>query len=444
MKIVDINPPSNNNFKITPDDKNWVEENFRWLKEVFGYPNKLEELVLITPKFFPLTFSLEAASIENVITDLCKLFDISRNAVKYEILTDLRDYNNIPYEIEGKPFECETELKKGAYTIFVANSLLKNRERLIYSLIYEFIRIRLTESELEFDVGGDDTPLFIYLAGIYYGFGIILAQNLLHAGRSSDGMWEIKWNYVSEMPQQVMAYSLATYSNLRGEHDPLWKNEFTGDFKKMLENALEYLRANPTDLYDELEVKSNDLFNQANDHFEKREFDEAIATLQKILFLTNDTHLKADVYNNMGYYYMLAKDYQKGISNFRKALVLGPEYGFANDNLGYALILTGELEEAVLYLDKAMKTGNNDPAYTFRNFALYHQHKGQHELAEEFFQKSFSENTPVDLLEYHYGEFLLEQGNIDKAKIFFMMSAEKKEEAGTRMLQQLEENNGKN
>jgi Tfp pilus assembly protein PilF len=206
----------------------------------------------------------------------------------------------------------------------------------------------------------------------------------------------------------------------------------------MLEDAIAYLQQHPNDLYDEMEVKANDLFNEANTYFDNNDLEHAISTLQKILFLTNDDVMKADVYNNMGYYYIRKKDYQQGISNFRKALVLGPEYGFANDNLGYALIMTGELEEGVSYLDKAMQTGNNDIAYTLRNFALYHQRKKEFDLAEEFFRKSFDQKTPVDLLEYHYGEFLLEQGDIENAKGFFLRSAEKKEEEGRAKLQELE------
>jgi Tfp pilus assembly protein PilF len=439
MKIFEINH-ANNKFNITEADRLWVDENFRWLKSVFGYPNKMEEQVLLNEKFFPGTFASETVKIEHVITDLCKLFGIPRQLVIHEILIDLRDYNNIPYQIEGKAFECETELKKGEYKIFVANSLQKHPDRLVYSLIYEFIRIRLTESDLEFDVGGDDTAMFIYLAGIYYGFGVILAQNLLHAGRSSDGLWEIKWNYGSEMPQSVMAFSLATYANLTGENDPSWKNEFKGDFRKMLEEAIIYLQQNPNDLYDEMEVKANDLFNQANDYFEKNEFDEAIATLQKILFITSDDVMKADVYNNMGYYYMRTKNYQQGISNFRKALALGPEYGFANDNLGYALIMTGELDEGASYLHKAMATANNDMAYTYRNFGLYHQRKKEYDVAEQWFQKSINEKTPVDLLEYHYAEFLLEQGDHERAKEFFRKSAGKKEAEGINKLLALGEN----
>ena len=39
-------------------------------------------------------------------------------------------------------------------------------------------------------------------------------------------------------------------------------------------------------------------------------------------------------------------------------------------------------------------------------------------------------------------EFLLEQGNVDKAKEFFLKSAEKTEEEGIRKLQELDPNSG--
>src|SRR5688572_14105346 len=105
MKIFGIDMGAQSQFRITEDDRLWVEENFRWLKDVFGYPNKMEQQVLLNPGFFPATFATEAITIDNVITDLCILFEIQRDTVRHEILTDLRDYNNIPYQIEGRPFE---------------------------------------------------------------------------------------------------------------------------------------------------------------------------------------------------------------------------------------------------------------------------------------------------------------------------------------------------
>jgi len=124
MKILGIDTGSSSHqFRITEEDRIWVEENFRWLKNVFGYPNKMEEQVLLASKFFPATFAKEAVSADNVITDLCTLFGIPRGIVKSEILTDLRDYNDIPYQIEGKentgsllPIACRS-IQSGLSTV---------------------------------------------------------------------------------------------------------------------------------------------------------------------------------------------------------------------------------------------------------------------------------------------------------------------------------------
>lgn len=437
MKIVEFGSASEKKrYPISEDDRLWVEENFRWLKEVFGYPNQAEEQVLIGPKHFPKTFSQARVSVTNVVDDLCVLFGISKHSVTVEILTDLRDYNIVPYQVAGQSFECEADLTKGRYKVFVASSLQQHPDRLIYSLIYEFIRIRLTESDLEYDVGGDDTGLFIYLAGIYYGLGILLANNLVPQGRA-DGFSEIKWNYGSEMPLPVMAFSLATYANLTGHDNPSWRKELKPEVEKLFGDAVIYLKEYPNDLYDANEVKANEFFNQANDYFENNQFEEAIQTLQKILFITNDDLMRADVHNNIGYYYLRVSDFRQAISHFRKALALGPEYGFANDNLGYSLIMIGELEEGMTYIEKAQATGNNDMAYTYRNRALYHQRKLEFELAESFFVKAFEEGTPVDLLDFHYAKLLLEQGKADKAKIFLEKSAAKGEKEGIELLNSL-------
>jgi hypothetical protein len=91
------------------------------------------------------------------------------------------------------------ETEEGKYKIQIANSLQKHPKGRIYSLVYEFIRIQLTDSKLQFDTG-DDTDLCIYLAGIYFGFGVLLSQNLKDTGRIDDGFWETKWNCISDTP----------------------------------------------------------------------------------------------------------------------------------------------------------------------------------------------------------------------------------------------------
>lgn len=417
----------NDTFRITEPDRLWVEDNFRWLVKVFGYPYRESEQILLLENYFPKTFKGDKVLIENIINDLCSLLQIREEKIFFEVANDIRDSYGTPYEIEGKPFETEFEIEDGKYKIHIANSLQKHPKRLIYSLVYEFIRIKLTDNKLQFDTG-DDTDLFIYLAGIYLDFGVLLSQNLKATGRVDDGFWETKWNYISEMPNEIMAFALATYSKLIEQDSPKWKDELPSDLRNQFEKAIKYLDDNPSELFDKNELEANELFKTADDQYLKNQFEEAIANLQKMLFLTNDDVLKADVYNNLGYYSIRIKNYEQSVSYLKKSIQIIPDYGYAYDNLGYALIQLGKLEEGKEWLDKAMETENNDFAYTYRNFALYYQAKGDTNKADDYFKKSFESITDsVDLLEYHYADFLIKNGETNKGLEFLKKAVEKGE-----------------
>ena len=429
MKLFGFNKKTKEpKFRITEPDRNWVEDNFKWLIQVYGYPTRQNEQIIISDKYFPKTFSDNDLIIQNLIEDLCNLLGFDSNKVNFEIHEDLRDVYGLPFASEGKQFEAETEiLADNSYKLHIAKSISRRPNRLIFSMIYEFIKIRLTENKLQFDTG-DDTSLFIFIAGIYFGFGVPLSLNLTDRGRVDDGFWETKWNYVSEMPNEVMAFGLATYSKLIEQDNPEWKNELPQEHRIQFEGAIAFLNASPSTVFSKAELDANDLFNQADKEYQNGDFDSAISTLQKILFLTEDEMLKADVYNNIGYYQLRNGDFEKSIQNFRKALQIDSNYGFAYDNLGYSLIQTGNLEEGRQQLEKALKTENNDNAYTYRNLALYHLAKNELEQAESNFKLAFeSETVPVDLLELHYANFLINQGDTEKGIEYLEKAVEKGE-----------------
>jgi len=347
----------------------------------------------------------------------------------------------LPFASEGKQFEAETEiLADNSYKLHIAKSISKRPNRLIFSMIYEFIKIRLIENKLQFDTG-DDTSLFIFIAGIYFGFGVPLSLNLTDRGRVDDGFWETKWNYVSEMPNEVMAFGLATYSKLIEQENPEWKNELPQELKSQFDRAIKFLNETPSAIFNKAELDANDLFHLADEEYKNGNYEEAISNLQKILFLTNDELLKADVYNYIGYYKLRSGDYEKSITNFHKALQIDPNYGFAYDNLGYSLILTGQLEEGQQQLDKALKTKNNDNAYTYRNLALYHQAKNELEQAESNFQLAFeSETVPVDLLELHYANFLIKKDEREKGMEYLKKAVEKGEPEAIKRMNEIKKN----
>lgn len=448
MKLFGFNKKAKEpKFRITEPDRVWVEDNFKWLIKVFGYPSRQSEQILITDKFFPKTFSTSDLVAQNLIEDLCNLLSLDSSKITFDLHEDLRDVYGMPFEMQGKPFEMqgkpfetETEVRENNYKIHIASSISKRPNQLIFSLIYELIKIRLTENKLQYDTG-DDTSLFIFIAGIYFGFGIPLSQNLTDRGRIDDGFWETKWNYVSEMPKEVMAFGLATHSKLIEQDSPDWKNELSQELKVLFKGAITFLDDSPSTLYSKAELDASGLFDQADKEYQNGDFESAISTLHKILFLTEDELLKSDVYNNLGYYQLRNGEYEKSISNFHKALQIDPNYGFAYDNLGYALIQTGQIEEGKKQLEKALKTDNNDNAYTHRNLALYCLARNEIEQAESNFQLAFQSKTvPVDLLELHYANFLINQGETETGMEYLEEAVEKGESEAIKRMNEIKKN----
>jgi tetratricopeptide (TPR) repeat protein len=151
--------------------------------------------------------------------------------------------------------------------------------------------------------------------------------------------------------------------------------------------------------------------------------------------------MKADVYNNLGYYNIRLKNYEESVSYFKSSIKIIPDYGYANDNLGYALIQLGKLEEGKEFLEKALKTENNDIAYNYRNYALYYQAKGELNKTEYYFKKSFEFITdPVDLLEYHYADFLIKNGDTEKGLEFLKKAVDKGEPEAIEKLNKIKKN----
>src|SRR5690606_5247190 len=173
-------------------------------------------------------------------------------------------------------------------------------------------------------------------------------------------------------PKEIMAFGLALHCKLREEDNPPWLKEISAALRTDIIQAVELLDSEPSPLVAKEELQANELFHQADRQYSDGNYDDAISSLQKVLFLTTDPILRCDVFNNIGYYMMRKGDYENSIAPFRNALEIDPNYGFANDNLAYALIQIGRLDEGWEYLQKSIQNENNDKAYSFRNMALYY------------------------------------------------------------------------
>ena len=90
-------------FQITEDDRLWVEENFNWLVGSLGLPSKNTELILYTDKYFPNIYADNELKVENIIKDLSDILQLNSIEISFEIEKDVRDFQGVPYEIEGAP-----------------------------------------------------------------------------------------------------------------------------------------------------------------------------------------------------------------------------------------------------------------------------------------------------------------------------------------------------
>ncbi len=414
-------------FFISEQDRIWVEDNFKWILESFGYPLQNLEPILFSKDFFPETFKAEKIEINNLIEDLSGLLVLDSKKISFETEEDFRDIEGLPFKTEGSNFEIVTEIANNKYKIVIAKSLLKNSKRLLYKLICEFIEIKLKESKLNFDTGYD-TDLFILIAGIYFGFGVIFSQNQIDNGSFDEGMYVTKWNFVSAMPNETMVYALAIYSKLTDNDKPNWLEKMPNELRVFFPKALEHFNSFSNDLFSESELEILSLFNNAEIEYKNKNFAAGILSLEKIMFLTKDEMVKAQVYNDIGYNQIRMNDLENSVPNFYQALKIDSNYGFALDNLAYVNIISGQLEIGKEYIEKAIKTENSDNAYSNRNFALYYFAKGEMLEAEKYFHKALDSSTnSVDFLEFHYAEFLFAQNKFDEGQIYLKKAKEKGE-----------------
>ena len=419
MKLFRKNKKStkNDSLQITESDIEWIESNIQWMIKLYGYP-KTEEKT-ISEKWFPNSFKTKNINIENLIEDFCSHFDFNKNDFIYEITEDLRDVPNVPYSIEGKLEDCYLYIDKftNKFKISLSKNIFHHPDWLISKLSCEFSKAKLIKDKITFDTG-TDTNLFLYLVSVYFGYGVIISKNLTEIGVKYDGFWETKWSYISDIPYQVIAYALATNSTLKKEQNPKWKSELPKKIIQEFELSIEYIKNSKNKLFNERVIENsftvNNLFEISDKQYKSNEINRAISTLQKIIFLTNDNILKADVYNNIGYFNLRLEKIENSIVSFEKALSFDPNFGYANDNLGFALIISNKLEEGKRYLEKAIQSENNDDAYSHRNLGIYFQRKGQFEEARTSFEKAFSYKRKVDLLNFYFGLYLIETNEIEQ------------------------------
>lgn len=414
-------------FRITQADRDWVEDNFKWIILTAGYPEKTNVQYAFVSNHFPNTFKANEFKPEDYFNDCCQLLQLEPGRIDIEYFSDIRDIPDTPYEVQGRTLDSTCINSEDGHRIFLANDVKNHPKAAIYNLTKQLLRIRMFENGWKFDTGAD-TEYFIIISSVFFRLGLVISLTLSDKGISYIGSWDRKWNTPPEIPEEVMAYSLAAFSKLIFESNPEWTEQLSQKMKDFYTAASELLEKEPIQIASSEELQAIDLINESQEFYASQEFEKAIEFAQKASFLTKDDYTKCNLYNNIGYYLMRLEKFQESIPYFKKALEINPDHAYALDNLGHAYIQLNKLEEGRAFIEKAIDTEYNDSGYSYRNLGLYYHKLNDLQTAKDYFEKAYSVSDGyVDLLDLLYGKLLIDLGQQEEGMQLINSAVEQQE-----------------
>ena len=428
-----------NNYEILKQNRDWIDFGLLELVIQFGIPDSDQPVFNFSSEYFPKTFSSSEIHVEALISDLQFHFELEKVEINYTYYTDIGSVDHIPFEQEGFQKSSYTTALNGIHTIHLAESLKSKPSQLVHRLIYELVLIYLVEINFPFA----DTPnpeTFVYLAGIYLGFGTTLLPGLSETGYSNDGFWEKNWTIVSEFPDHEMLFAMVTRIKVIMKGNLDWIHHLSKADQKIALEINDFLDSNPSIILTPEKIEACSEYSNAKFSIDQGKAEKGIELLRSAIKKTSDLRDHFFFLHNIGYQLLVAGELNQALVLIEESLEIDPLYSYALDNKGYCLIQLGKLEEGLSFVEKSMAIGDNQDGYSYRNLALYYQAKGNPTKSEECFKKALEyDEYHVDLLHYHYALFLESKGDLTGAIEHLEKSASFKEEQGIEKLKYLRE-----
>ncbi|HZX14230.1 MAG TPA: tetratricopeptide repeat protein [Thermodesulfobacteriota bacterium] len=147
-----------------------------------------------------------------------------------------------------------------------------------------------------------------------------------------------------------------------------------------------------------------ELFQKAYEYQMNGELDLAIEHYKRSI----ETYPTAEAYTFLGWTYSFQGKLQDAITECKKALEVDPDFGNPYNDIGAYLIELGKLDEAIPWLEKAIRAKRYDPRhYPHYNLGRVYLIKGMMKKALEEFQKALEA----------YPDYTLAKEAVDKIKV---------------------------
>jgi Tfp pilus assembly protein PilF len=131
--------------------------------------------------------------------------------------------------------------------------------------------------------------------------------------------------------------------------------------------------------------QARELFQEAYRAQMEGEFDLAVELYKRSLAL----HPTAEAHTFLGWTYHFQGKVEDAISECKRAIEVDPEFGNPYNDIGSYLISLGRLDEAVPWLEQAIRAPRYEPRhYPYFNLGRVYHAKGMINRAREYFQQA--------------------------------------------------------
>ncbi|WP_459212506.1 hypothetical protein [Aquimarina rhabdastrellae] len=231
---------------ITLEDKEWIDEDLKWLKTNFGEVH-FNEIRTITPTkdFYNIDFTGKEEDAQRVLERTKELMAIKDVDIKLDFFSDQPVYMDdgsilsSPADVSGA-WSSATGIyqnKDGEIKISIEREMLRKPIALIATIAHELAhQILLGENRIE-----ENDEFLTDLTAIVYGFGIFIGNSRFNFSSFSTNKGN-GWSMSNQgyLPEQIIAYAIAKLSIERKEEIE-YVEYFNETMKKFFLQSITYL-----------------------------------------------------------------------------------------------------------------------------------------------------------------------------------------------------------
>lgn len=405
---------------ITEEDKNWVETNLLWLGEVFGFDRIIQQpFVLPILDQFPYTNLKDEEQFEALLCQLCNSIGIDRSEIAILFFKEEKKVWTVGDGKSTAGYYSEVKLNNKKYRVAIDENNLNDFERLVNVLMHELMHVKLLGGKFvsnnEADMEG-----FNDLAVIYYGFGVFMANSAFRNFNNN-------LSRVGYLPDDVIAYANALICKIADRDYTEYHQYFNINTKKLFEANYEYLAKTENTKLDKNTVnRTNEIYRlnkSITKAFENKDYD-GVLILAKKLEIIDDK--KPEIWNSLGYGYLMLGNFDEAIKAFDKAIDIDPFWDYPFDNRAFCKIQRGELESAYTDIIISLEFDNQN-SYTWRTLGIYHLLKQEYADAVENLEKAFEMDAQTDLIHFYLAKVYDAVGDKEKSGFHHQKSIDENE-----------------